>query len=105
MDINKLNCPSWDEIKNLDKNNTYHFTVWASDSIDTQGIITLFEEGNYTESDYMIYFDVWQNGYVDATNLTTHGKFTEKSYQEICGYAKACRNFIIAELLEDKNEE
>ena len=97
--------PSWEQIKDLDKSKTWHFTIWECESIDISGVITLFEEYEDTDPNYMIYFDVWENGYTNKNNMTVHGKFTKESYDEICQYANKCRIKLISELLEDRSGE
>ena len=61
--------PSWEQIKDLDRSRIWHFTIWECESIDVSGVITLFEEYEDTDPDYMIYFDVWENGYTDKNDI------------------------------------
>ena len=100
-----MNYPDWEQIKNLDKTRIRHFTMWECETLDVAGIITLFEEDEYTDPDYMIYFDVWENGYTDKNDMTVHGAFTKESYEKICEHGNKCRDKLIAELLEDRSGE
>lgn len=72
----KLNLPTWDDIKNLPRDNEFILILFYFDSISVHGRMTLFEDERNT-----IFFDVMEGGYSDKNSLGLSRPFTKKRLQ------------------------
>lgn len=94
----KLKLPTWDDIKNLPRDNEYILILFDFDSIYVYGRITLFEDCTNR-----IHFDVMEGGYSDKNSLGLSKPFTKKGFSEICKHAQKVYEQLIKELLSDRS--
>ena len=94
----KLKLPTWDDIKNLPRDNEFNLILFDFDSISVYGRMTLFEDERSA-----IFFDVMEGGYSGKNSLGLSRPFTKKGFNEICKHAQKIYEQLIEELLCDRS--
>lgn len=96
--IPRLTFPTYEQIKELDKDTEYEIILFITGIEDTYGRITLNEGGKR-----QIIFELIEDGYSDKNSYTMIKKFDKKNYKTICYHAQRCYDDLYKALRNGSN--
>lgn len=91
--IPSVKFPSYEQIKNLDKNKESEIILFVTGIENSYGRFIVNEDGKRK-----IVFELIENGYCECNYYTMTRRITKKEYKAICVHAQNCYNDIFKAL-------
>ena len=85
--IPSVKFPTYEQIKQLDKNKEYEIILFVTGIENSDGRFIVNEDGKRN-----ILFELIENGYCECNYYTMRRRITKKEYAQICVHAQICYN-------------